>query len=166
MQFDERKALTRLYKADVKQVDATLHDPPFLTFPYFPSSSPLLTKLSRGVDWYLGSFGFQQRALRRLNKVFVLTEKGRIAAERMRGNDVCQIPHIVRPDSIWQTATSSSNDIVYFGFIGQAKGIDYALMLHERILRLMPEVNMHVVGKTTSKTQHAFLLSLKKRFHR
>lgn len=166
MQFEERKAFTRLYYAGAKQVDATLHDPPFLTFPYFPFSSSFLTKLSRGFDWYLGSFGFQQRALRRLNKVFVLTEKGRFATERMRGNDVYRIPHIVHPNSIWQTATSLNNDILYFGFIGQSKGIDYALMLHERILRLMPEVNMHVVGKTTSNTQHAFLQSLKKRFHR
>lgn len=166
MQFEERKALTRLYNAGVKQVDATLHDPPFLTFPYFPFSSPLLNKLSRGFDWYFRSFGFQHRALRRLNKVFVLTEKGRVATEQMRGNDVCQIPHIVHTASIWKTAASASNDIVYFGFIGPAKGLDYALMLHERILQLMPDVNMHVVGKTTSVTQQAFLKSLKQRFHR
>jgi len=166
MQFEERKALTRLHKAGERLVDATLHDPPFLTFPYFSFSSPLLMKLSRGFDWYLRSFGLQKRALRRLNKVFVLTEKGRIATEQMRANDVFQIPHIVCPTSIWQAETAASHDIVYFGFIGPAKGLDYALMLHERILQLMPEVKMHVVGKATGPSEQAFLQSLKQRFHR
>lgn len=166
MQFEERKALTRLCKNSERLVDATLHDPPFLTFPYFPFSSPLLMNLSRGFDWYLRSFGLQKRALQRLNKVFVLTGKGRIAIEQVRVNGVHQIPHIVSPDSIWQAVKTSGNNIVYFGFIGRAKGLDYALMLHERILQLMPEVKMHVVGKATGPSERAFLQSLKQRFHR
>ena len=165
MQFEERKALGRLYRAG-RQVEATLHDPPFLTFPYLPFSSPLLMKLSRGVDWYLGSFGLQQRALRRLHKVFVLTERGREATEKMRGSPVCRIPHVVNPASIWRSAAAPNHDIAYFGFIGPAKGLDYALMLHERILRSMPEVRMHVVGKAASDSQHVSLQSLKRRFQR
>jgi hypothetical protein len=39
-------------------------------------------------------------------------------------------------------------------------------MLHERILQMMPEVKMHVVGKATGASQNAFLQSLKQRFHR
>lgn len=166
LQFEERKALSRIYKSNMCNVDATLHDPPFLTFPYFQFSSPLLMKLSRGFDWYFRSFGQQKRALQRLNKVFVLTEKGRIAIEQMRVNDVQQIPHIVSPASIWQGVKTSGNNIVYFGFIGRAKGLDYALMLHERILQLMPEVKMHVVGQATGPSEQAFLQSLKQRFHR
>lgn len=166
MQFEERKALSKLYKAGARNIDATLHDPPFLTFPYIPFSSPLLMKLSRGIDWYLGSFGMQQRALRRLDKVFVLTEKGRVATEKIRGSAVFQIPHIIHPGSIWQSTTAPNHDIVYFGFIGPAKGLDYALMLHERILHKRPDVKMHVVGKATSASQQAFLDSLKQRFHR
>lgn len=165
MQFAELKVLSRLYKAGARNIEATLHDPPFLTFPYVPFSSPLMMKLSRGFDWYLGSFGLQQRALRRLDKVFVLTEKGRVATERMRGSAVYQIPHLIHPASIWQSTTTHNHDIVYFGFIGPAKGLDYALMLHELILQMMPNVKMHVVGKATGASQHAFLDSLKQRFH-
>lgn len=167
MQFNERKALTRLLRAGEALVDATLHDPPFLTFPYFPFSSPLLMKLSRGFDWYLRSFGLQNRVLRRLNNVFVLTEKGRVATEKIRGNrGVFKIPHVVLPTSIWDCPSTSCHDIVYFGFIGPAKGLDYALLLHEGILRSMPEVKMHVVGKANAPSEVAFLQTLKDRFHR
>lgn len=165
-QFEERKTLARLCKAGARKIDVTLHDPPFLTFPFFPFSSPLLMQLSRGFDWYLGTFGLQHQALRRLRNVFVLTEKGKAVTEKHFGRDVCRIPHIVHPASIWPSPRAEGHDIIYLGFIGPAKGLDYALILHQRILDSMPQVKMHVIGKTSGASEQAFLESLKQRYKR
>lgn len=166
LQFDERGAMSRLLRAGHAFVDATLHDPPFLTFPYFPFKSATLTRLSRGFDWYLGSLGVQQRALRRLRKTYVLSERGEESIRRAGGRSVERIPHVVAPDAVWRSAATNARDILYFGFIGPAKGLEYALQLHERILQSRPEVRIHVVGSAIGASDKAFLEGLKARYVR
>lgn len=166
MQFDERRALSALWRAGFAKVDATLHDPPFLTFPYFAFGSELATRLSRGFDWYLGSLGIQARALRRLRRVYVLTEKGRRVLVARGAADVRRIPHVVRPAAIHDAAATTTQDALYFGFIGPAKGLDYALRLHERILDAMPSVRLHVVGEAVGARERAYLDACRARYRR
>lgn len=166
MQFAERRAAATLVAAGFRRVDATLHDPPFLSFPYFAFDSELLTRLSRGFDWYLGSFGLQARLLRRLRRAYVLTEGGRRLLVARGAADVRRIPHVVRPSAVWGSAATTSRDILYFGFVGPAKGLEYALRLHERILERMPAVRLHVAGDAIGARDRAFLDRLAARFAR
>jgi glycosyltransferase involved in cell wall biosynthesis len=166
MQFEERDALVRILRAGHRLVDVTLHDPPFLTFPYFHFRSPFLNRLSRGVDWYLGSLGAQTRSLHRLRRVFVLTDKGADSLRRRGAARLERIPHVVSPQSIWSSASTQSRDILYFGFIGPAKGIEYALTLHERIIESRPDVRMHVVGEAIGASEKAFFAGLQARYRR
>lgn len=164
LQFEERQALSRLLHAGRMALDATLHDPPFLTFPYFPFRSSLMMRLSRGFDWYLGSLGLQNRLLRRLRTVYVLSDRGRSALLSKGAKRVERIPHIVAPESIWPEPVANSSDILYFGFVGPAKGIEYALQLHQRIVKYRPNVRLHIVGDATGNSEKEFLTALKARY--
>lgn len=164
MQFEECDALLRILRSGHCQVDATLHDPPFLTFPFFHFESEGLRQLSRGIEWYLGSFGFQDRTLRRLRRVFVLSQSGAESLKTKGIRELQRIPHVVAPDTIWASAHSGSRDIAFFGFVGPSKGIEYALELHERIDATQPPVHMHVVGEATGKAEKKFLARLRSRF--
>lgn len=163
-QFEERDALLRILGAGHRNVDATLHDPPFLTFPFFSFRSPLLNRLSRGVDWYLGSFGIQRRYLRKLRRAFVLSERGAASLRQSGANHIERIPHIVDAATIWESAAATSHDILYFGFIGPNKGIEYALRLHSEILSAHPTVRLHVIGEASGSSAKTFLEGLRARY--
>ncbi|MBO9518973.1 MAG: glycosyltransferase family 4 protein [Porphyrobacter sp.] len=151
----ERRALTSVVRNGYDVVEATIHDPPFLTFPYFQFSSDFLTRLSRGFDWYLSSFGLQRRMLERLSRIFVLSDEGRRAVLRMAPSaNVIAIPHIVRKDSIWPPKSPLGKNLLYFGFIGRGKGLDYVLALHRELLKIRPGTHLHIVGQpATSRDQ-------------
>jgi glycosyltransferase involved in cell wall biosynthesis len=151
-QFAERDAFVRLTGAGCRSVDVTLHEPPHLTFPFFHFRSRLANRLSRGFDWYLGSFGAQTRHMRRARRIFVLSEKGAALVRRTRGvSRVHVIPQVVERATIWERGPAQSvNDILFFGFIGPAKGLAYALALHASIRKTRPDVGLHVVGATLS----------------
>ena len=161
-----RIAQTAMLRSGKGVADATLHDPPFLTFPYFDFKAPLLNRLSRGFDWYLRSFGIQSSVLRQLRRTYVLSEKGRISLVARSGVEAIRIPHIVNPRAIWPSAVANSPDVLFFGFLGPAKGIDYALRLHERMLVDFPELQMHVVGDAPGPAGRAYVDGLRRRFTR
>lgn len=161
-QHRERRAMTRLLEQGYRYVDATVHDPPFATFPYFQFRLRLLMRLSRGFDWYLGSLGLQRRALERLRRIFVLSERGRATLLRLapRAN-VTAIPHVVRNESIWPAGSPLEPALIHFGFIGPNKGIGYALELHRALNRLRPGTPMHVIGQPTGDKARAYFDSLR-----
>jgi glycosyltransferase involved in cell wall biosynthesis len=163
-QFEERDALLRILGAGHRNVDATLHDPPFLTFPFFSFRSPLLNRLSRGVDWYLGTFGIQRRYLNQLRRVFVLSDRGAASLRQSGAKHIERIPHIIDAATIWKSAAANSHDILYFGFIGPNKGIEYALRLHSRILSAHPTVRLHVIGEASGSGTRPYLDGLRARY--
>lgn len=161
-QHRERLAMSRLTRRGFTAIDATIHDPPFATFPYFQFGSSTMTRFSRGLDWYLGSLGFQRRALERLRRVFVLSEHGRDALLRLapRANAVV-IPHIADPHHIWPSGTPLEPGLVYFGFIGPNKGLEYALELHRALRGIRPGAHLHVVGQASGEAGQRYLGQLK-----
>ncbi|MBB3880140.1 glycosyltransferase family 4 protein [Sphingomonas pseudosanguinis] len=164
-QHRERIAITRLLQAGYANIDVTIHDPPFVTFPYFQFNSPLLMRLSRGMDWYLGAFGTQRRMIEKLRRVFVLSEGGRarVLALAPRAN-VIVIPHIVDPDRIWPPTASLAPAMIYFGFIGPNKGLDYVLELHEAVRAIRPTTQLHVVGQASGLAAERYLCDLQDRY--
>lgn len=164
-QHRERLAMSRLMRDGFTEIDATIHDPPFLTFPYFQFRSSTMMRLSRGLDWYLKSLGLQRRALERLRRVFVLSEHGRDALLRLapRANAVV-IPHIADLRDIWPSDAPLKPGLVYFGFIGPNKGLEYALELHRALRGIRPGTHLHVVGQASGEAGQRYLGQLKEKY--
>lgn len=165
-QHRERVAASRLFKAGHRLVDATIHDPPYATFPYFQFHSPLLMRLSRGFDWYLGSLGFQQRFLERLDRLFVLSHIGRERLLKIVPEARVEvIPHIVDAQQIWEPPSELPPAMLYFGFIGPGKGLDYVLQLHEAVRQRRPGTTLHVVGQASGLRARHYLKALQARYY-
>lgn len=165
-QFEERIVLSRTLDAGFTRVDATLHDPPFLTFPFYPFRSPHLMRLSRVFDWALGSFGVQRRTIARLRTAFVLSEKGKAILVGQGARNITHIPHIIRAEDISWKRETTEEDLLYFGFIGRGKGLEYALALHERLLSYNPRLKLHVIGEATGAGEKAYFRALRARYAR
>lgn len=161
-QHAERRAMSSLISHGHQDVEATVHDPPFVSFPYFQTGSEFLMRLSRGFDWYLHSFGLQRRALTRLKRVFVLSEVGRhqILDIAPKAN-VITIPHLIRPEAIWPPQSPLGQALLFFGFIGPGKGLEYALELHRAVRALRPHTHMHVIGQAHGSAGQRYLAKLK-----
>jgi glycosyltransferase involved in cell wall biosynthesis len=164
MQYSEMRVLKMLIKSGVPNVDVTLHDPPFLTFPYFPFKSKFLMRLSRGFDWYLNSFGLQRNSLKRLRRIYVLSNKGRDSLLRLGISSAITIPHVVRPESIVKSSSEVERGIGFFGFVGPNKGLEYVLRLHERITNRIPGIKMHVIGRAIDQSQSKYFERIKTRY--
>jgi len=166
LQHRERIAFTKLIHAGFQNIDVTLHDPPFLTFPWYHFNNLFIDRLSRGVDWYLGTFGLQTKYLKRVRRVFVLSEKGATEIRKRHAiSNVQTIPLCIDPASVWSRPLGcSERDIIFFGFIGPSKGLDWALDLHCAIRAKVPDVTMHVIGQAAGPRGTKFLDGLKQRY--
>lgn len=167
-QYLERNALMRLLKHGAKEINITLHDPPFITFPSFPFENKWLARFSRGIDWYFGAFGLNYHVLSKCKHIFVLSKQGKELLEnRYRLRNIHYIPHIISPGGALDTEQSSlPHDVLFYGFIGPRKGLDYALQMHSEILKRMPNIRLHIVGDATTPSIATYLNKLKARFQR
>lgn|SRR5574340_218395 len=164
--YEEKNFLVDLANRGFHNISVTLHDPPFVTFPFFNFKAASLNRMSRGIDWYLNSLGFTSRLLEKCNAVYVLSERGReLTLKRHKGINVKVIPHIVpRAKIIEDPLAGGKKDILFFGFIGEGKGLDYALSLHRAIGNLIPGVKFHVIGEPAGARGVAYLERLKNTF--
>lgn len=165
-QYAEKKALLLIIKHGFFNVCVALHDPPFLTFPYFKFNSPLLNRISRGVDFYFNTFGVTRSVLQRCKTIYVLSRRGeKLLQDRFGALNTKYIPHVVSSKKLsTKPLTGNEKNIMFFGFIGRAKGLDHALHLHSLIVRDYPEVEMHVVGEAEGHSARAYLDRLKARY--
>lgn len=165
-QYAEKEALLQIIKGGFINVRVTLHDPPFLTFPYFKFRSHLLNRISRGVDYYLGGFGMVSRALRQCRTVYVLSNRGEmLLRKRYPTLNVERIPHVIPPEKIAKAALAGhETDILFFGFVGRGKGLRYALEFHVEITKRYPGVVFHVVGEAVDDAGRGYLSELKEKY--
>ena len=155
--------MSKLLKAGHKNVEATIHDPPFTTFPYFQFRSKWLTRFSRGFDWYFSSFGIQRRALERMRRIFVLSESGAAVLKRMApAAEVVTFPHYLKLSDVWAPRAPLPPNLMYFGFIGPNKGLDYVVELHRAVKRIRPNTNLHVVGHASGAEARKYLSRLQR----
>lgn len=162
-QFAERDALICLIENGLKKVDITIHDAPWITFPFYRSDYPIINQISKAFDWYLNSAGAAGRLLKRCRRVYVLSQQGKILLERRhRLTNVFCIPHVIDPDKIWSEPLSGDcKDILFFGFIGANKGLAYALALHAEIRRHDPDIKMYVIGQAFNRHAQCYFDKLK-----
>ncbi len=166
-QFPECDLLIKLIDYGFKNINITLHDPPFLTFPFYRFNIPLLNQLSRGFDWYFNTFGATKRVLKKCGNIYVLSQKGRRSVKCRYGlTNVRCIPHIVDPKKVETIPLDGTiSDILFFGFIGPRKGLDYALRLHAKLQTILPGIKLHVIGEATAAKTAKYFESLKSQFN-
>ena len=163
----EAEVLCHLVRRGHPNVDVTVHDPPFAQFPRFAFGSPLLNKASKAFHFYLNNLGIDQDPLGRVRRILVLSERGKalLQARLGIGRRVFHIPLIVRQTEVLP-CLESSRDLMFFGFIGKNKGLEYALQLHEALVADFPESMFYVAGTTLNEVGERHLEYLKGRFAR
>ena len=159
----ERAILWRLLEAGAV-VDITLHDAPYIAFPYYQSEYRWINQLSKLGQCVLPQLFFGLHRVRRIRNIYTLSKKGRdLTARAYPGTHVVSIPHVSVPRS-----TTSSEDpltLIYTGFIGKKKGLRYALELHQALIKEFPTLTFKVVGAPVDEISRNYLKMLSEKYH-
>ncbi len=158
----ERAILRLLLKADAI-VDITLHDPPYIAFPYYRAASRWLNQLSKLAQVLLPQHLFGLEQARHIRRIFTLSEKGRArTALAYPGAIVRTLPHLsVRQPMLGRSEPLS---LVYTGFIGRKKGLGYALELHQALLGEFPNLIFKVVGAPLDPLTKRYFAGLQEKY--
>lgn len=159
------RALYWLINMGHRKVTVTLHDPPFISWPYFKFRSRPLNLLSKFIHLYLHNFGIGNGYFKKIHKIFVLTHSGAMKTRsRYRLSNVFHLPFLVNPGALCTPASAAAQNLMFFGFIAKNKGLDYALALHERLLKFFPQCKFFVVGDAMGGESATYLGNLKQRY--
>lgn len=161
--IEEIAILFTLIKKGYNNISVTLHDAPLVKFPLYNFKNDFLSKISKAYDMYVSRFSYQKNVLRKVRNIYVLTHKG---AELMRTEykltNVYYLPHVVNSEEVKESDTDNCN-IIYLGYIGKNKGLEYSLQLHQNLLKTFPAMKFYVVGKPLG-VQGPFYEKLQKNF--
>lgn len=147
----EIEILLLMLKANYRNVSVTLHDAPLVKYPFHEFKDPLLNGFSKLYDRYIDNFGAAIPLVKKIKSIYVLSRKGEVAIKkRYHINNVYYLPHIIDISEIDKTSIKNNN-LLYFGFIGKNKGIEYALQLHQQLINSHPDVNFYVAGIAMGK---------------
>jgi glycosyltransferase involved in cell wall biosynthesis len=163
-QYDEIDVLMELLAVGMKNISVTMHDPPFLRFPLYPSRNGIIDKILKGFQVYTPLFS-GKKILQSLKNIYVLSDTAKRRLEIDLGlRKVHKIPLILDPSSIVQQDTMHGRDMAFFGFIGKKKGIEYALEMHREVVVHHPEIVLRVLGKAVGKAGERYYNTLRKKF--
>lgn len=152
----EQEVLFAMMRAQYKQLSVTLHDAPILKYPFVEFKQGWLNQLSKIADRIGGHQRKIKSHLEKLKAIYVLTKAGeRSIKNKFDLTNVYYLPHIVNPDDL-SIPERNSRNLVYFGFIGKNKGLDYALQLHQLLSREHPDVVFNVIGMPMGKEREYF----------
>lgn len=150
-QNKEIEILFSMLNSGYRNVSVTLHDAPLLKYPFHSFDNIFLNKLSKFYDQKISRFKQAGSFLSRIQSIYVLSKKGMHALRQMYHLDnVFFLPHVIHPDEI-DIGTVENNNLIYFGFIGRNKKIEYCLKLHQQLLEEKPEIEFNIVGEAIGK---------------
>lgn len=159
----EQEILFSMIRGNYKQLSVTLHDAPILKYPFREYKQGWLNKLSKIVDRVGGRNQEIRKYLEKLKSIYVLTHLGeQTLKHKFQLTNVRFLPHIINPDDL-SLPESGSRHLSYFGFIGRNKGLEYALQLHQLLLKDYSDVHMNVIGMALGK-ETVYLEKLKLKF--
>jgi len=162
----EIELLYRLINHGHKNIDVTLHDPPFIRWPYFKFRNRLPNYAAKIVQLYLRNLWIGESVFKKVRRFFVLTRKGcGILINRYRLENVFYLPFIINEREIRDPSPFSQN-MLFFGFIAKNKGLDYALALHEGLLADYPDSRFFVIGDAANRKGWDYLKKVKSRYIR
>jgi glycosyltransferase involved in cell wall biosynthesis len=149
-----------------RKIDVTLHDPPFLSWPLFRFRNTVINQVSKAIHLYLHNFGYGEDIFRRLRRIYTLSNRGRDAVmRRYRIDNVYTVPLIVTESQLVKTSEPMTQNLLFFGFIGAGKLLDYALELHSMILTKFPESSFLVIGDAVAEKSKRYLADIKHRYN-
>lgn len=159
------RALYQLIDRGHRNVSITLHDPPFISWPYFRFPSIYLNNISKFIHLYLRNFGVGHAYFKKIKTIFVLTRAGvNKTVSRYRITNVQYLPFLVSPATLRLPSFPPPPNLIFFGYIAKNKGLKYALELHERLLDNLPQCKFFVVGDAVNDNASSYLCELKNRF--
>jgi glycosyltransferase involved in cell wall biosynthesis len=161
----EIELLCRLISLGHKKIDVTLHDPPFIRWPYFRFNNRLMNIASKFIQLYLKNLGIGESVYYKVRRFFVLTRRGcKIMRSRYGLENVFFLPHIINESNIIDSSPISQN-MLFFGFIGKPKGLHYALAMHEALLIDYPASRFFVIGDSSAnRASSDYLKKVKNRY--
>jgi len=149
----ERELLFKLLDLKDVIIDITLHDPTHLKYPYYEFKSVFLNKVSKFVQHYFNFFGFGREYYKKIRTIYVLNEKGAKKVKELYGANSKYMPHILPKLSIdLDKKFTNKLQLLYIGFIGKKKGLDYALELHKMLLNKGLDIELKIIGKPVDKS--------------
>lgn len=156
----------KIVKKGNKNTIVTIHDAPFLEYPIIKSNFYLLNVFFKilQIIFLRKPFDFFYNYLSRTKYIFTLNPKGKLLLEqRFKLKNVISIKHILTDTALPSDKMQAYPEILYFGFIGKNKGLEYALELHKAInLKTKNIFFMKVIGKGIDLKSKEYLESLKK----
>jgi glycosyltransferase involved in cell wall biosynthesis len=162
-QKKEIEILFLMLKANYRNISITLHDAPLLKYPLKEFGNNFFNKISKFYDRFIANFKNSLPYIRKIKTIYVLSQKGVQETKKIYNIDnVYFLPHVINPKEIVKAEPANKN-FLYFGFIGQNKGIEYALRLHAAILNTHPEVQFYVIG-TAIGSQKKYYNYLKEKY--
>jgi glycosyltransferase involved in cell wall biosynthesis len=163
----EIKLLYHLIKHGHRNIDVTLHDPPFIRWPYFRFQNQLLNSTSKFIHLYLRNIWIGESPFHKARRFFVLTQRGcRSMRRRYDLKNVFFLPFVLNPKDISEPGPMGGN-MLFFGYIAKNKGLDYALALHEGLRADYPQSRFLVIGDAAPAREAAdFLCQVKERYSR
>lgn len=140
-------------------VDITLHDPPYLAFPWYRGANRVVNQISKLAQIALPQALFGQKWAEHIRRIYVLSQAGCSRTRKAyRAATVRYLPFIcVRKPS---PAAPQELALVYTGFIGKKKGLDYALQLHRALLTDFPNLVFKVVGEPVDPVTRSYFQGL------
>ena len=158
----ERRILWEILKDD-HIVEITLHDPPFIAFPYYKFRSRFLNNASKLIQCIFGQHFFGLEKVKKIRAIYVLSTKGKLLIEKIyRHENVVAIPHIATCNEEYKPLCHAS--LLYTGFVGKKKGLEYALELHENLLKQDATLMFIVTGDALDEMSKIFFEQLKQKY--
>jgi len=159
----------KLVKKGNTNLVVTIHDSPFLEYPILRSKYYFINifyKLIQIVFLRKPFDHFFYKYLKFTKYIFTLNPKGKRLLEKRFGlKNIYSIKHILTDIGIPEEKNYSKPQILYFGFIGKNKGLEYALELHEKINLHDDNIfSMKVIGIGIDQKSNNYLDTLKKKY--
>lgn len=164
----ELKFFKKLVKKGNKNLMVTIHDAPFLEYPIIKSKYYFINIFFKLLQIFFlrWPFDFFYNYLNHTKYIFTLNPKGKKLLEQRFGlKNVFSINHILTDISKPDEKQYKKPQILYFGFIGKNKGLEYALELHRQInLKNNDVFSMKVIGKGIDQKSKKYLNELKSKY--
>jgi glycosyltransferase involved in cell wall biosynthesis len=163
-QKKEIEILMRMIRARYRHITVTLHDAPLIKYPFYDFKLPVLNKVSKFYDLHWDNFSAITPYMRKIERIYVLSKKGTaVVRKKYHINHVHYLPHVIDVNEVRRNETIN-NHLIFFGFIGPNKGIEYSLRLHQELLkRTGVDTQFYVVGTAIGR-QKAYYEQLKSKF--
>lgn len=165
----EISVLYELLNHGFDNVSVTLHDPPYIRYPYFKFKSKLLNNASKVFQIYFNNFGIGHSVYGKIKHIYVLNKRAvDLVKQRFKVDNVRYMPLVIAEDDVQQfnALQPVNHNLLFFGFIWKKKGIEYALDVHEKLLETIPDAQFYVIGEAISKEGQDFFDKIKSRYNK